>query len=363
MEKVLDRYPHDDGPELWAVDAEDGGLEGWAVTYRETANYAGRIIVPGTFKDSLKQRPSRQKPLPMGYEHSSFQGTNVIGGWGKASDDPEQGVFLSEGKVSDTSLGRDAQTLVRDRALNGLSIGFRPSALKFGAPGETMEFKTPYGKRSYEVDPDGEGTIFVTKGDLLETSIVSTPADDEGRLTKIQRLSLQAQQALPGLRPEAEWDELAYSMALLMGGRGAGSFSDLPELERIAMYQSLAQGYVRAGKTPPPYETKPDFKTVPFLHDEREQFSQRYVTKRFADLNAGIRGLQGGLSREGCAMAMQTTRELVSQLTQTGPLPREQRAFLQEMVDAIQPLLAPPATLQTLASELSSVAKLIRSGK
>ena len=115
------------------------------------------------------------------------------------------------------------------------------------------------------------------------------------------------------------------------------------------------------GKTPPPFELEPDFKSVPFLHEERELFSQRYVSKRFADVASGIRGLSGGLSREGCAMAMQTTRELVTLLTEAGPLPREQREFLQEMVDAVQPLLAPDATLHTLAAELRSTATLLRS--
>jgi HK97 family phage prohead protease len=357
----IDRFPSED-VEVWSASEDERGLpllEGWAVTYRDTPNFSGRIVVPGAFRDSLKKRPSAKKPLPMGYEHSSFTGTQVIGGWRQARDDPDQGVFLSEGRVSDTTQGRDAAVLVRDGVINGLSIGFRPSAVKIGRPGETHEFKTPFGKRSYEVSEDSEeSVVFVTKGELLETSVVSTPADDDARLTKIQSLADTAVRAMPGLQSEASWEDVAYSMAVLMGGKGAGTFSDLPELERVAMYQRLASRYAAEGKTPPPYEPTPDFHLVPFQHGERDLFARRYVAKQLAAAVAGIRGLSGPLSREGCAMALQLGREIAAKVD--GPLSVEQREHVTVIAESLRPHLAPRPDKHALAAELRSAVALTK---
>ena len=325
-ERVDDRFPGE-GPQLWAVGGDDAAmpgidvdLEGLAVTYRDEPNYYGRIIVPGAFNASLKKRPTRQKPLVMGYEHGTLSGTNPIGSWRKAVDDPDAGVQLSEGRISNTAQGRDVATLVADNAITGLSIGFITQGVKYVAAGEDVEFKTPFGTRAYKLADDGEGATFITQGELLETSIVSTPADDEGRLK--QSFAAQAAKLLPGLDLEADWDDVAYSMALLQGGRGAAAFSDLPQLERVALYQRLASGYERHGKTVPPYDPEPEFKAVPFAHDEREVFTQRYAAKAGATYAAGLEGLSAGpLSREGCAMLMRVARAALPHLE--GPLPPE----------------------------------------
>lgn len=347
-ERVVDRFPVEDGAELWAVDEGPSGagggsglpvLEGWAVTYSDRPNFSGRIIVPGAFRESLRQRPLKRYPLVMGYEHSTFGGTNPIGAWHGVEDDPEQGIHLSDGRISATSLGKDVGELVRDKALNGLSIGFMASDATFAEQGEEVEFKLPYGhgKRRYTVEDEG-GVTFVTKGILLETSVVGAPADNEARLTRIQAITSQAARALPGLAEEASWDDVRYSMALLMGGRGAGhDLRDLPVLERVAMYQRLSAGYARQGKTPPPFTTDPDFKTVEFSEDERNIFSGRYLEKRLSDAVAGARGLSGPISRDGCAMALQLNRELVKS---AGQLPAESRQHVRELISELLPLIA-----------------------
>lgn len=335
-----DRFPSADGREVWALaEREHEGmpvLEGDAVTYRDRANFAGRIVVPGAFHESLSTRPLERYPLTMGYEHSSFGGTNPIGAW-HAVDDREDKLCLSDGRVSATSLGKDVAVLVRDRAVNGLSIGFIPKDGKVGFAGEEHEFQTPFGKRVYQVAEEDDQVTFVTKGVLLETSVVGGPADDEGRLTRIQSISKQAAAALPGLDVDADKDDVRYSMALLMGGRGAGhDFRDLPLFERTTMYQRLAEAYVRFGMTPPPFEAEPQFRQVSFQHDERHVFSERYLVKRLSDAVAGARGLSGPISREGCAMALQLNRELVAK---AGQMPVESRQAIRQLVAEIEPLI------------------------
>lgn len=360
--KTVDRFPALDGPELWATGAGelpgiDTPLEGLAVSYRDEPNFYGRIIVPGAFKDSLRSRPSKRKPLVMGYEHSTFGGTNPIGGWRAAKDDPDAGIQLSEGHISNTAAGRDVATLVADGHITGLSIGFITQGARFGAAGETHEFKTPYGTRSYELPADGEGAVFITKGELLETSIVSTPADDEGRLVK-HSFAAEAVKALPGLEQEADWDDVAYSMALLQGGRGAAAFSDLPELERVVLYQRLVAGYERFGKSPPPYDPDPKFREVPFAHDEREQFAQRFTAKRLADVASGLEGLEAGpLSREGCAMLMRVARAALPHLP--GTLSPEAAELARDFWQELEPRL--PPTEDAITQSLRETLEILRS--
>lgn len=66
--------------------------------------------------------------------------------------------FEITGKISDTSRGRDAWALLRDSAVDSLSIGFRP-----------LEHRV-------ETDAEGNETIIHTKVEAREFSVVSFPA-------------------------------------------------------------------------------------------------------------------------------------------------------------------------------------------
>ena len=123
---------------------EDRQLEGWAVTYRDTPNFSGRISVPGAFSDSLKRRPTTGKPLPMGYEHSSLPGHEPVGGWGAAEDSAE-GVQARRRRDLRHDAGPRRAILVDDGVITGLSVGFLPIEAKHGCAGEEHEFKTPFG--------------------------------------------------------------------------------------------------------------------------------------------------------------------------------------------------------------------------
>lgn len=273
---------------------EGGGvlaLEGVLVTYGGV-NRNGWMLVPGAFKKSLRKIPSASTPLPMLTEHGF-----TIGRWTQARDSAEN--VTGKGRISATDRGRETATLLEDEALNGISVGFMPdwNAVEILRPEETLETSTPYGPFTFTAE---SWVIAFLIADLVEASIVAVPADADARTERIrQSLWTKASRAMPGLRESAEWPDVAYSMALLMGGRGAGrAFEDVDEVERISMYHKLADAYDQLGKTPPPYEREPVYQDVAFEHDERELFADRYLRKSLAGVVAGANGFQGPLSRE-----------------------------------------------------------------
>lgn len=289
-------------------------------------NSFGEIFVPGAFRDSLAERDDR-KPLVMGLYHRE-----AIGRWQKHEEkevDGRFGLFL-EGPISKTRSGQDAAVLVDDGALTGLSVGFRPLVYQIAEPNERVSFETPYGQWSNVCE---DWAIYVVRADVLEASLVMAPADDEARLTRSLEALAKAHRALPGLRDAASWEDVAYSMALLMGGRGSNAFGDLPEIERRRMHMQLERRYATFDKTPPSFSASPVWGEVEFRHDERAIFHDRYLRKSLGSVVAGAPGVVGALSPE--------TRE------------QAEKAHA-----AITDLLAPP---RTQADEFREVAALVRS--
>jgi uncharacterized protein len=267
-----------------AQDGDQTTVTGYASVFGSRNSY-GEVFVPGAFADTLAGR-SDEKPLVMCWLHRE-----PIGRWTDHAED-DHGLRLS-GPISDTALGRDASTLVRDGAVTGLSIGFWPRQEVFVPGGEDFTYEGT----TYRQD---RATFYILKADLAETSLVIAPSDDEARVSEVRSRQLldRAARALPAIAdPGADWDELAWSMALLMGGRGAAAFADeLDSSQRHALYQRLADGYARHGKTPPPFTPEPTFRDVPFAHDEREVFHDRYLRKTLDQVVAGANGVSGALS-------------------------------------------------------------------
>lgn len=285
-------------------------------------NTFGEVFVPGAFQDTLADRSA---PIVMGYMHR-----DAIGRWTVARED-EEGLYL-EGPVSQTTLGRDAAVLVRDEAMTGLSIGFLPAEVQFAGPGERVTFQTPFGTRSYQFD---DYTVYVLRvAELAEASLVMAPSDDEARVLAVRSKLQKAERALPALRAAdgGEWADVAYSMALLMGGRGASSFTDLPDVEHYKLWSRTAALYERHGKTPPSYERAPKYADVEFRHDERAVFTDRYLRKRLDDVVSGAAGVNGQLSaetRERASIARDALTELLERRSRAEQLAETTAALRQ----------------------------------
>lgn len=159
------------------VESENGRtwVGGLGVAW-DSRNAYGETFVPGAFARTLGER-SDSKPLVIRWLHDT-----PIGRWSEHVEDRD-GLRLG-GYLSDTATVRDeAEPLLRDGAVTGLSVGFWPRLWRFADTGEQVEFDTPFGKRAYTAT---EPTIFVLEADLMEVSLVDSPADDDARLDELR---------------------------------------------------------------------------------------------------------------------------------------------------------------------------------
>lgn len=93
-------------------------FEGYASLFG-VPDSGGDIVTPGAFANSLKaQGISRIRML---YQHFAHE---PIGVWEEMRED-SRGLYVRGRLVTDIERGRDVAALLREGALNGLSIGFR----------------------------------------------------------------------------------------------------------------------------------------------------------------------------------------------------------------------------------------------
>lgn len=93
-------------------------FEGYASLFG-VADGAGDVVAPGAFAKSLRTRPPAK--VRMLYQHFAHE---PIGVWEVIKEDA-RGLFVRGRLTTDVQRGREVMALLRDGALNGLSIGFR----------------------------------------------------------------------------------------------------------------------------------------------------------------------------------------------------------------------------------------------
>ncbi len=310
-------------------------LTGTLVSYG-SVNENGYLWVPGAAAESLQARRQTGRPLTMGYQHHPLAPLTVIGRWPADGLDESVHGVTGAGILSDVQAGRDAATLLRDGAIDGISVGFCADGCQYLGPGETGRWQTPYGPFEFTAGPD-QWVLAIYQADITEASIVHSPADDNARVAALTQATLdRAARAMPGLASD-DPEDLRYSMALLMGGRGSGAFAELSDLDHYALYCRLADRYRQHGLTPPGYQRNPDYKTVHFQHDERDVFADRYLRKTLATLIAGAQGLRGPLSpdtRDHVQQALQALTDLQARQDNQPSLAEELRQ-LAARVEAI----------------------------
>ncbi|MFN3888986.1 MAG: HK97 family phage prohead protease [Beijerinckiaceae bacterium] len=101
-----------------AVDAE-GSFEGYASLFN-VADLGGDVIMPGAFADSL--RKTGTKAVKMLWQHD---GKQPVGAWTALVEDA-RGLRASGRLNLAVGRAREAHALMKQGALDGLSIGFRP---------------------------------------------------------------------------------------------------------------------------------------------------------------------------------------------------------------------------------------------
>ena len=123
------------------ADTETGIVEGRAVPFGESA-------VIGSYTEMFaKGSVEPRDDIKLFYSHNEIIGRVL------ESESREDGFYI-KAKISDTALGRDALTLLRDGALSKFSVGFVP----------------------LESETDDDGVVVRTKVDIREVSLVAMPA-------------------------------------------------------------------------------------------------------------------------------------------------------------------------------------------
>ncbi|WP_370334836.1 HK97 family phage prohead protease [Parvularcula marina] len=141
---------------------ETVAVAGYAAVFGQP-DLTGDIIRPGAFQQSIKKMrkliPAPSSRVMMLYQHAADR---PVGCWDELKED-SHGLFVRGHLFADTRDGRDLVQLLCGRAVNGLSIGFRPRRARRGR--------------------DGRRELFDI--DLWEISIVTFPMAPGARLTEI----------------------------------------------------------------------------------------------------------------------------------------------------------------------------------
>lgn len=111
--------------------SDDGTFEGYGSVFG-VKDLGDDIVMPGAFQKTLADHESRHTKPKMLWSHSHQ--TMPPGIWTEMRED-DKGLFL-RGKLIDTSTGRDLRVAMKEKAVDGLSIGFdlRKGEVEFDGP-------------------------------------------------------------------------------------------------------------------------------------------------------------------------------------------------------------------------------------
>lgn len=152
-----------------AIDAVTGEFKGYGAIFGNLDSH-GDVIEPGAFKRSLGEWKSKSRLPAMKLMHGSalnpFADDLPIGKWTKMEEDA-RGLYV-EGKLSglDTDHGRRIHGLMKDGALDGLSIGYQVKQFTPGIDAETR-------RRLEHLN-------------LREVSLVDDPSNERARITAVK---------------------------------------------------------------------------------------------------------------------------------------------------------------------------------
>lgn len=147
-----------------ADDSEpEGTIYGYGSKFGLVDSY-GETVQKGAFKKSLASWRKSKRPIPMLWQHNSYQ---PIGAWHEYEED-ETGLLLKGLINTETSRGHDAWSDVKAQAVGGLSIGYKEVRAD---PFVWEPTETP--RRLFELD-------------LREISVVTFPALKEAQIDKVK---------------------------------------------------------------------------------------------------------------------------------------------------------------------------------
>ncbi len=139
---------------------ESGGFEGYGSVFH-VQDYQNDVVMPGAFSKSLQKHESAGTVPAMLLFHDHARPCGIFE---KIAEDA-RGLYVQGRLLLGSTDGKDAYELVRAKALNGLSIGYRPLV--------------------EEYDRD-QNVNLLKEVDLWEISLVTFPANDAARVTSVK---------------------------------------------------------------------------------------------------------------------------------------------------------------------------------
>ena len=139
-----------------------GRFEGYASVFAVTDSASDRVM-PGAFAKSLASWQQQGRQPPLLWQHDQSQ---PIGAWRELREDKHGLYAQGELFVNDIARAKEAYCLLREKVVNGLSIGYRVKQ-------STRDQKT--------------GIRLLSEVELLEISMVTFPANDAARVLRVKK--------------------------------------------------------------------------------------------------------------------------------------------------------------------------------
>lgn len=147
---------------------DDGTFSGYCNVFDVKDSY-GDVVKKGAFIGSLNDWQAKGKMPPILWQHDRGQ---VIGVWTKLYED-DHGLF-GEGKllIDDVAKAKEAYALIKNGAIDGLSIGYRTQKWAWN---------------------DDDNVLELLEIDLKEISIVTFPANTESTVSQVKHQAITEQ--------------------------------------------------------------------------------------------------------------------------------------------------------------------------
>jgi HK97 family phage prohead protease len=146
---------------------EDSGVfEGYASTFGNV-DQGGDVVQPGAFMEGIVKARSDRRVIPMLWQHDQRE---PIGVWEDIAEDAKGLYVKGRLLLADDPLARRAHGLLKNKAIGGMSIGYR-----IPAGGIEMDEKKP-------------GVAKLKKIDLREISLVTMPMNIQARVTSVKSI-------------------------------------------------------------------------------------------------------------------------------------------------------------------------------
>ena len=199
--------------------SDSGSIEGYASVFG-VVDSQGDVVEPGAFVDSLVKNQRTGRKVKMLWQHDPHQ---PIGVWDDHAED-SKGLWVKGRLLIDQSpKAREAHGLLKEGALDGLSIGYRvvDAKPKEGKPGVRSLVKLDLVENSIVTFAANERARVEMVKSILDTGNMPTIREFEGTMRELgfsrKQAEALAKACAPILRgePDAKANELAEFLNLI----------------------------------------------------------------------------------------------------------------------------------------------------